>query len=372
MGVLRTMRYILQINTGSFTRTADLAVLRARLTRCLDALDVERAIYGWSPDRAINEEIVRILEDRGVEKYLWLPVFSEIHTPESERFTGVDGAREQALGDVCEGDSFDFVCQSSAKNLARAAEVFDDLTRDLPVEGAFLDRIRYASAAGGAAELYGCWCPRCRRIYKEAGVDTQAILRADRARSADDFIIEDAQGGAFRYADANLDKLMRTRRTIISASVQKLCDHFHGLGKKVALDTFAPCVADFVGQDLRALGRMADFIKPMVYLKTNAPAGLPYELQALGPAVQDSLRRALGADPGDMEATVEQLRALLDAGAQVAPGVDANRVERFCDASCDYVLRFADLLEAAGFSSMTLSWDVTRIPQDVIDALARR
>ena len=372
MGVLREMRYILQINTGSFTRTADLSTLRSRLTRCLDALDVEEAIYGWSPDRSVNEEVVRILADRGIEKYLWLHEFSEIHGPEAERFVGVDGAREQALGDICEGDSFDFVCQSSEKNLARAIAVYDDLTRDLPVEGAFLDRIRFASAAGGAAQLYGCWCPRCRRDYAEAGVDVQAILNRPGARSADDFTVAGVQDGVLRYTDSNLDALMRARRARITGAVQKLCDHFHGLGRKVGLDAFAPCVADFVGQDLAALGRMADFIKPMVYLRTSAPAGVPYELEALGNAVQESLRRVLGADPREMAPTVAQLKALMDGGARVSPGVDANRIERFCDADLPYVLEFADRLEEAGFDSMTLSWDVTRISDEVIDALARR
>ena len=52
------MKYLLQVNTGSFTHTAaDGKAIAERLDRCLDRLDVEKVIYGWSPDRAVNEAV---------------------------------------------------------------------------------------------------------------------------------------------------------------------------------------------------------------------------------------------------------------------------------------------------------------------------
>ena len=47
------------------------------------------------------------------------------------------------------------------------------------------------------------------------------------------------------------------------------------------MDTFAPYLAYFAGQDMKLLASMADFIKPMMYRITNAPAGMPFETDCL-------------------------------------------------------------------------------------------
>lgn len=46
------------------------------------------------------------------------------------------------------------------------------------------------------------------------------------------------------------------------------------------------------------MGSMADFVKPMVYLKTNAPAGVPYEIQALGAEMAERISKLPGGDAG--------------------------------------------------------------------------
>lgn len=368
------MKYILQLNTGSFTHTAaDAQAFVSRLGHCLDRIDVDKVIYGWSRSRRVNEAVTVFLDKKGIEKYLWLPIFCEIHDPDSaDNAVDVTGSGNHAIDDLCEGESFDFVCQSSEKNLAHAKRVYDEMTAGLPVEGVFIDRIRYASAANSVKDLYGCWCPRCRARYEAAGVDAQRIQRLSREGGVNAFMPRALENGVYRYEDPDIDALMRAKREIVTDAAAGLCAHFRAAGKKIGIDTFASGVSDFVGQDLYRLGAMVDFIKPMAYLRTNAPAGVPFEVGALGGNIAARISQLGGFDACSMDAAVAQFRDLMNTGANVAPGLDVNRILPICEATPEYVTAYLDRLEGIGVESVVLAWDAMRMGEDVLDVIAGR
>ena len=371
---MQNLRYTLQVNTGSFAHTAASASeIAAKLDRCFDRIDVVRVIYGWSPDRALNEEVTAYLAKRGVDKYLWLPIFCEIHDPQaSDAFVDIQGAGNHMLDGLCQGESFDFVCQSSERNIDHAIRVYHDMTDALPVEGVFIDRIRYASAANSVRDLYGCWCPRCRQRYQEAGVDVPRIQELARLNSTAPFMPAAVRGCVYQYENPDIDALMRVKRETIGRAAQRLCAHFRAAGKKIGIDTFASGVADFVGQDLEALGGMVDFIKPMAYLRTQAPAGVPFEVGALGEEIAGRMARLGGAEPCSMDAAIRQIKALMDTGASVAPGIDVNRIDPICSATPQYVLTYLRRLEEIGCDQAVLAWDAMRMSDEVLDAIAGR
>lgn len=67
----------------------------------------------------------------------------------------------------------------------------------------------------------------------------------------------------------------------IAGALKPVTRYFRQRGMKVGMDTFAPYLAYFAGQDMKLLASMADFIKPMMYRITNAPAGMPFETDCL-------------------------------------------------------------------------------------------
>ncbi len=364
------MRYILQLSTGSFSGPACRAQDAERMLEyCMEALDVEKVIFGWAADNELNREISGMLDRYPVEKYLWLPVFAEIHSGEAVR-QGVELTEEkQKTLHTCKEDAFDFVCQSSRESLDGAVEVFEKLTEGCRMDGVFLDRIRYASGAGGVGALYGCWCPACQALYEESGVDTERIKYLAKRASMTQFMPGKLGQGIYRYEDEDIDRLMEAKRKNITDQVGRLGKRFHERGLKVGADTFAPVISDFVGQDIFALARVVDFVKPMVYVRTDAPAGLPFELRALGGEVKERLDELWGGDTGSMELAVEQIRELKGAGGVIAPGIDANYVEDICSADAAYVKEYLSRLAAAGAESVVLSWDIMRISRETIDAV---
>lgn len=340
------------------------------LDRCLSYIDVKRVIYGWSADQKVNEWIVRYLEHRQIEKYFWLPIFGEIHNAQqADPFVGIGGESGHAIENLCEGESFDFVCQSSQKNIIRALSVYEQITEGLPVEGVFLDRIRYASAANGQKDLYGCWCSRCRRIYEEYSVDIERVQKISRENNMDLFLPTIREKVNYRYQDPDIDALMYAKRCIINNAVSKLCAYFRKNGKKVGIDTFAMGVADFVGQDILTLGQLVDFVKPMFYLKTNAPAGISFEVDALGEKISRRMAVLFGRDPKGMDEAVEQIAYLLGCGINVIPGIDINRIEGICEATPKYVKNYLKRLEEVGCREVVLSWDAMKISDDVLNAI---
>lgn len=365
------MRYIVQLCTGSFSRSVlEAKEVVRKLEYCMQVLDVEKVIFGWAPDASLNRTISRLLDDHQVEKYLWLPVFAEIQNQEDADPN--ENIVETAQMDVSKfaGDTFEFACQSSEKNIWHAVDVFDQLTDGYTVDGVFLDRIRYASAANSFSTLFGCWCPRCRRLYKAEGADIERLQQIAAEGKMGSFLPEELEGFTYRFSDPDINHLMCAKRKLISGQVEKLVEIFHSRGLKVGADTFAPAVADFVGQDLEALGTKADFIKPMVYLRTNAPAGVPFELHGLGEHIRQRLDTLWDGDTSGMEVTVRQMRALKEKRIDVAPGVDVNRVEGLCSSDALYVKQFLEQLKAAGMEKAVLSWDIMHISKEMIDVIA--
>lgn len=364
------MRYIIQLSTGSFEKSSVKAAdVLQKLELCCRHLRPEKLIFGWAPDAELNRMICEFSAEQGMESYLWLPVFAEIQDFTKVRINRKITQDKEKAFNTDGGDRFEFACQSDALTLKRVEEVFDKMTDGCAVNGVFLDRIRYASPAVSGNAIYGCWCPHCQNTYQSCGVATGKILEMAGNRDLGKFIPKERHGMAYRFADQNVDRLMEAKRTVISRQVSQLCGAFRKRGLKIGIDTFAPAIADFVGQDLPALGKQADFVKPMVYLRTNAPAGLPFELKGLGEAVKRKLDQLWGGPVDTITNVVKQVCLLKDMGIGVTPGIDVNKIEGICSADGNYVRTFIEELGKAGCDAVVLSWDVMRISREMTETL---
>lgn len=70
--------YIVQVSLGGWNRaeyTAEQVI--ARLDTVSRTIPVGKVIMGWSKDREIYRQVGDFLHGRGIELFLWLPVFAE-------------------------------------------------------------------------------------------------------------------------------------------------------------------------------------------------------------------------------------------------------------------------------------------------------
>ena len=367
------MKYNVQLHTGSFFHS-NIAPEEARklLGRVLERIPVDTVIWGWSADQALNRAVSDTLENAGCGSFIWLPVFSE--TPEgTETDSYVPLFEQDSSGiELSSDEHFEFVCPSSRKNLENAMKMAGAIAENQYVTGIFLDRIRYPSAANSAGVFAGCMCERCRAEYRKYGADPDRLKEILRSGAGDLLVPYRVDGGRYIYEDPAVDGLFRARREIIGNAVDFLSREIHAMGLRVGIDTFSPALADFVGQDLLSLAEHVDLIKPMFYSKTTAPAGIPFELSALEKCfgIRKEHLESLWGCPLDTPSSIaRQLEPLRGAAKLISPGVEANSIAGICGSTPEYVLQSRETIEKFGIGNMTLSWNISLIPESLFDIL---
>ena len=372
------MQFILQIFTGAyFARAAGATAegIRRKLEDTLPLLDVSEVIVGWNTDEALQHAVLDCIHGHGKKAWLWLPVFSE--APHSERpdpqigFSGAPHVRT----DPADGEDFTFVCPSSPRNREIPLRIYDRFFKRLPYDGVFLDKIRQSSYAGGLERGIGCLCGRCRGRYAQAGVDVGGLLR--RVRDNPALLLPTKREGAqYRFADPDVDRYHVAKAACITEAVSALAAAFRRRSLLVGLDVFAPLVAWYVGQDMPALAEAADFVKPMLYLRTDAPAGVPFELACLRGAMKTEVQAALhglwGVAAEDATGcAMAQMAALAQGRCPIYPGLEINRVPGICHSDPDYVRGMARRYADAGAGKLVLSWNLLQDTGENLAALAR-
>ncbi len=347
------MRYILQISTGSWDEQSYTAqAILDRLDALLPRMAVDKVIIGWYPNKALYRPIGEYLRDKGIDMVLWMPVFAELgeHTPMKTAFDVWGRPLTKTIEQ--QGEHFAFCCPTDPDNLQAVIDIYEESFADCGFTGIFLDRVRTQSFVGGVEGVLSCGCDNCREAYRRNGVSLEAVARAYE-RDGD------------RFFDADNDELTRflqVKQRVITESVSSLCHAFQVRGLQVGLDVFAPKMSAFVGQDLKALAESADFLKPMLYRRTYAPAGIGYEY--------DLLKRCAPTAEGyptlvtDDDFLRQELACLRELPCAVYPGIEVNRLDVIAPTDAAYVQESLAVLSDSGVDGATLSWNIMAAPDE--------
>jgi len=191
------------------------------------------------------------------------------------------------------------------------------------------------------------------------------------------FTIEAYENGAYRFSDSTWARFFKAKSDVVSASVKKLSGWFKAEGYRVGLDVFAPFLCPFVGQDMEALSRCCDWIKPMMYRKVYAPAGLPFEIDALCragcPGAKESWFYHMANGGRKLPDITFLRRDLEEAAARAAcpiyPGVEVNRLPQIADIAAEDVAKSGNMLPEDA-TDVVLSWNLLCAPEDNLRAAA--
>jgi hypothetical protein len=264
-----------QVYAGGYSEEpVPLAVVLDKLTLIQNHIPVNRVIIGWSPSQSLYRGVGDYLRERGMEFFLWLPVFA--------------------------AEDFSFTDPEDPKILQTVLDTYDARFGGLGFGGVFLDRIRYPADG------------------RDHGANCGAVTGAVAALSAE----------------------------------------FRKRGLKIGLDVFAPFLSRRVGQDIPALSNYADFVKPMMYLRTDAPAGIPYETRTM-------------PDKPDLAHCRRDIAGLAEASAcPVYAGVEWNVVPGIADPDPPYLRDSLSAYAEAGARGFVLSWNALDAPIANIAALS--
>ena len=363
--------YIVQVSLGGWHSpdyTADQIIGRIGEVEAL--IPVEKVIIGWSLNQDVYQQVGAYLHGKGIKMLLWLPVFAETEEM-CENEAAVDLSGEiPANYDLAAGEGFRFNCPSRPETAANVVAIYDDNFKDCGFDGVFLDRIRTQSFVSGVSGVLSCGCPVCAEQFKAEGVDLEAV-RAAWEEKGDAFfnVTGYAPVGGFTFADPVAAAYFKAKGHVVSNAVAAIADRFRERGLEVGMDLYAPFMAQFVGQDYAILSQHADFIKPMLYRKTFAPAGMGFEY--------DLLRKAVPGAEGYPEFTMDtdflhsQLQAMEPYSCGKYPGIEINYREGVAPTSPEYVTESLEAVMEHGFNGAVLSWNIMQAPDSHISCLGK-
>ena len=364
--------YIVQVSLGGWHSpdyTADQIIRRIDTVRQM--IPVKKVIIGWSLDKDIYRQVGAYLHENDIRMLLWLPVFAETeemcdNTPAVDLWGHVP-----ANYDLAAGEGFRFNCPSDPLNAAHVVAIYDDHFSDCGFDGVFLDRIRTQSFVSGVGGVLNCGCPLCAERFAAEGVDLEAVRQAweekgDAFLSVSGYTPENG----FTFTDTLAARFFEAKGHIVSGAVASVADSLRSRGLEIGMDLYAPFMAPFVGQDYAILSRHADFIKPMLYRMTFAPAGMGFEYDLLRQAVPGA--EGYPAFSMDRDFLSSQLQAMEPYPCAKYPGIEINYRETVVPTSPAYVQESLDEVMRHRFDGAVLSWNIMEAPDSHIAALNPR
>ena len=363
--------YIVQVSLGGWHApdyTAEQII--ARIDSVAQMIPVRKVIIGWSLDSSIYKEVGAFLHGKGIQMLLWLPVFAETEEV-CDNQPAVDlWGRIPANYDLAAGEGFRFNCPSSPENAVNVVGIYDTYFADCGFDGVFLDRIRTQSFVSGVGGVLNCGCPLCQEKFAAEGVDLEEVKASWEALGDAFFNVTGHDPvGSFSFENPLTAKYFEVKGHIVSSGVAAVADSLRARGLEIGMDLYAPFMAPFVGQDYAILAQHADFIKPMLYRQTFAPAGMGFEYDLLKAAVPS----ATGYPSFEM--TAEFLDSQLDAMAPYPcakyPGIEINYREGVVPTSPEYVTESLQHVMAHHFDGAVLSWNIMEAPDAHIAVLGK-
>ena len=364
--------YVVQVSLGGWHHadyTADQII--DRIDAVAAKIPVRKVIIGWTVDKGIYQRVGEYLHAHDISMLLWLPVFAETEEM-CENVPAVDLDGEiPANYDLAAGEGFRFNCPSLPENMANVVAIYDGHFADCGFDGVFLDRIRTQSFVSGVSGVLSCGCPVCVEKFAAEGVDLAAVRDAWHEKGDDFFSVTgyDPVGG-FTFADPLAAAYFKAKGHVVSGAVASVADRLRERGLEVGMDLYAPFMAQFVGQDYAILSQHADFIKPMLYRQTFAPAGMGFEYELL--------RKAVPAAKGypdfvmDTDFLHSQLKAMEPYACGKYPGIEINYREVVAPTSPEYVTESLEAVMQHGFDGAVLSWNIMEAPDPHISCLGKQ
>lgn len=365
--------YYLQLYTGNFEKmsyTSD--EILCKLERILDKLPVKCVIMGWCTDYALNMNIVHYLHKKRISCFLWFPVLSEIHDiVETKAAINIDGTTSKPYH-ANQDEEFSFLCPNSYVNYHSAIELYEQYFKEIPFDGVFLDKIRYASFANGYEEGFGCLCKACSYYLTSHHVDLDKVKTAIVQHDTKLLEGEYDSHGKYHFHDENIDRFYDYRSRLISDYVFKLAAYFNSRKLSVGADLYAPFFAYHCGQNIEEIAGMVDFIKPMIYKNTKAPSGMKFEYNAYLKNFdnKEAFAKHWCDDPCCSESIGKQFSFLKGLPANIIPGIEVTTVQDICDANLESVKDTVINLNEESIHTFVLSWNIMEMKDKIVNILA--
>lgn len=357
-----TRTYTLQLHTGSFVHQMhSFETIKEKAERIITKIHVSDIILGWNINKELNKQLVSYFHDKGIRVLLWLPVLSETEqVRDTTMITTVNGTIGERVN-VIEHESFSFSCPGTKKNIDHVISIYEEYFSDIPFDGVFIDKIRFPSFANGYEEGFGCFCQNCQDIFSDIDLTTlkKQITNHEHSLLVGHYDID----GIYHFDDNIINAFYTKRASIITDYISALTTYFKSHNLIVGADIYAPFLAYHVGQNTKQISQIVDFIKPMMYRYTNAPAGMQYEYLAYINNFSDTkpFSSYWNDDPASDTSIKKQFEFLANLPTKVYPGIEINPIDGICSTSKERLKQNLELFNE--YPTISLCWDLMQMDE---------
>lgn len=360
--------YTLQLHTGSFTHQKySFEDIKNKFERIIKKIKVKDIIFGWNTNEDLNNQLVSYFHSQGIQVLLWLPVLSETEQlREMKMITTASGTQGERVN-VIENESFSFACPGTKQNVNHVISIYEQYFINIPFDGVFIDKIRYPSFANGYEEGFGCFCENCQEAFEGIDLDELKAL----IHHHDPMLLDGQydEWGIYHFKNLTVDTFYQKRANIITDYLSALQAYFSSRQLIVGADIYAPFLAYHVGQNTKKISEIVDFIKPMMYRYTEAPAGMRYEYQAYIKYFENSknFSKHWDNDPASDKSIDKQLEFLSHLSSDVYPGIEMNPIEGICSTNQARIRQ--NLLVFKDYPNISLCWDLMLMDEAFLEIL---
>lgn len=373
------------------------AAAAAHLREACERIAIDCVIIGWDLPQALVEACAREAQRAEARLYLWHPLLtgSAAVAPRPEWLTvGPGGEYVPGFMGLAE---FTFLCPNQATVQEAVLKRLEHSLKAGFYQGVFLDRIRWPSPSADPQRYLACFCPECRRMAAQDGLDLERVRRSIcnlAPNQVADFTRQllDPWASFSLPGSHSVVNFLDWRAQTITRTVQAAAEIIRQHGLEVGLDCFSPLLTRMVGQNLTELDRHCDWIKIMTYGHTLAPAGLPFELLNLlgwlakqgvaspgsipdwfAAATQFSLDSATLTDMGLSSEALkfEVARGRMSGARQLLVGIELVDLPGITHLSPTQIAADVQAIYQIPPDGLVLSWDLWRIALDQLDLVNR-
>jgi hypothetical protein len=357
-----------------------------------DTLPFDRLLIGWNLPAELLEACCKEAQNLGIRVLRWHPLL----TSDAVFLTKPDWQVVNPLGDRIPGykgmPEFTFICPNQPDARQAILKRMERLCKSGFYQGLFLDRIRFPSPSADPVKHLGCFCKHCCREAAKNGLDLAEVRKVilemtNEEQGRYNFVRVLLNGEEDLSITQNLvlQEFLKFRCQTITFLIKEINQVIRDSRLEIGLDCFSPSFTRMVGQDLSALGKMADWVKLMSYAHTYGPAGIPFELLGiidyLGKTTDLSYARQkkqldlglffkLPEKRDELEqfgistnAMVQEVRkGHCSINAHVLAGLELVEIEGVATASNQRLIEDLNALRDLPDTGLAISWDLLHIP----------
>jgi len=364
-----------------------------KLEKIKKLVDLKALMIGVNLSEDEKEVVIKKCKQLDIKTYLWYPVLADLpeHLPLDDfKSVGYGNNRESFILQTQKdsGEDFAFLCPNKEMEDNRLRLFFADILNNHDFDGVFLDKIRYPSPANGLSDMLSCRCDICRKLASDPEIFSEDILNSivDKILTADS--VKKLKEAVNFIAD-NLSGFMKFREDSVFNLVKRYVKIARSMNLSVGIDLFSPSLSQIVSQDYSRLCELSDWIKPMIYLKTMGPAGVPLEIYSLIKIIKSINKNiperiiiecfeellvmnlpvslesfsANGIPVVNFPQEISKIHSKINSdNIKIYPGFEAVKFAPICDMSKEGIKEYLAFVKHLNLEGFVLSWDISKIP----------